>query len=861
MTSLRRPQHDKCDNGVPRARLHAELTRPERLVLIRAPHGYGKSTLVTDWLNCACSQVSSTVWVPRPVPGTSVPDYRAEVAARLDCRECEGGHHLPASTVGAPGSRVVVLDRVDLLGVDEVDAAVAQCLRLCRHVKVVATLCTGLFVDSPIAVGFEHTMLTADDLRYTREDTDRLHAVHGTRLRPAELDRVHRRAGGVPALEVVVHAATRDFVDGPDRGVRLDRTVTEILSRYVQARILTDPRIPGTADGMLLQLATARELTVEAVRHLTGASRPADILAALDLAGVLGRHVAEDGYRWRFTPAIREVLLTIARNTGIDTAAVLSGLGRFHVGRGEPVLALPLFVDAGDWVAVMTVVERDWIAVVTERPALLREALNRLPAEAIADRPGVRLGRILCTLPSTGAATDSRQVPPEVYTATAAAGDRTQQLAVGCLRSLILRSCGDIDGAVAHTRELGRLVEAMGAEVTQSTDSNSILSLMPVVRLHWAITYLLGGLSDDAAVELRLAYVDATSRGLGFVARTAAAFTALNWALVGETGRARAWLDIEQGRSGVIDNWLGGRARVAALTARALVGVDVLDLDAAGQALADLADIDEGEELWAFVAYARSRYALFTGRARIGLIELHRIVAANRTLFRAGAAVELLTAAEIDLRLACGEGNRALALANRVDPDGPWVSISVVRGQLLAGDLDGALSTSRRVDWMVRHHPRAQLGCSLAEAAASLGLGDHRSASRAWEEARHVSAMTGMLADVGAMPGHTVAALDALGGRDDGRGTDPTPRSRSVFPEQVRLVRLSERERVVLEQLARGQTVRDAAATLFVSVNTVKTQQRSLYRKLGVHTQGDAVSVARRLGLVHDHLHPGGASV
>jgi LuxR family transcriptional regulator, maltose regulon positive regulatory protein len=37
---------------------------------------------------------------------------------------------------------------------------------------------------------------------------------------------------------------------------------------------------------------------------------------------------------------------------------------------------------------------------------------------------------------------------------------------------------------------------------------------------------------------------------------------------------------------------------------------------------------------------------------------------------------------------------------------------------------------------------------------------------------------------------------------------------------------------------------------LYVSLNTVKTHQRALYRKLGVEDRGAAVQRARELGLV-----------
>ncbi|MGW4747542.1 helix-turn-helix transcriptional regulator [Streptomyces sp. NPDC004290] len=42
----------------------------------------------------------------------------------------------------------------------------------------------------------------------------------------------------------------------------------------------------------------------------------------------------------------------------------------------------------------------------------------------------------------------------------------------------------------------------------------------------------------------------------------------------------------------------------------------------------------------------------------------------------------------------------------------------------------------------------------------------------------------------------------------------------------------------------------DIAADLYVSVNTVKTHLKSVYRKLSVHRRNEAVRRARELGLL-----------
>jgi len=60
---------------------------------------------------------------------------------------------------------------------------------------------------------------------------------------------------------------------------------------------------------------------------------------------------------------------------------------------------------------------------------------------------------------------------------------------------------------------------------------------------------------------------------------------------------------------------------------------------------------------------------------------------------------------------------------------------------------------------------------------------------------------------------------------------------------------LSERERTVVRALVEADSTRDLAARLHVSPNTIKTQLRSIYRKLGVSSWADAVATAKRVGL------------
>ncbi|MGW6129542.1 response regulator transcription factor [Cellulomonas sp. NPDC055163] len=61
---------------------------------------------------------------------------------------------------------------------------------------------------------------------------------------------------------------------------------------------------------------------------------------------------------------------------------------------------------------------------------------------------------------------------------------------------------------------------------------------------------------------------------------------------------------------------------------------------------------------------------------------------------------------------------------------------------------------------------------------------------------------------------------------------------------------LTPREQAVLAELTEEVTVEEIAARLWVSRNTVKSQLRSVYRKLGVSTRAEAVARARDLRLL-----------
>jgi DNA-binding NarL/FixJ family response regulator len=79
-------------------------------------------------------------------------------------------------------------------------------------------------------------------------------------------------------------------------------------------------------------------------------------------------------------------------------------------------------------------------------------------------------------------------------------------------------------------------------------------------------------------------------------------------------------------------------------------------------------------------------------------------------------------------------------------------------------------------------------------------------------------------------------------------------RIKPLFSEAAMAAQLTQRERIVLDRLQSTASLEYIARSLVVSINTVKTQTRSIYRKLGANSREEAVRVAYDLGLLRPRL-------
>ena len=67
---------------------------------------------------------------------------------------------------------------------------------------------------------------------------------------------------------------------------------------------------------------------------------------------------------------------------------------------------------------------------------------------------------------------------------------------------------------------------------------------------------------------------------------------------------------------------------------------------------------------------------------------------------------------------------------------------------------------------------------------------------------------------------------------------------------EIDLPQLTLKETSVLKVIARGYSYKEAADHLNISPNTIPNHIKNIYRKLQVHSRGEAVYEALRLGII-----------
>ena len=559
--------------------------------------------------------------------------------------------------------------------------------------------------------------------------------------------------------------------------------------------------------------------------------------------------------------------------TAAQTEAQAPGTGadlhrraaRFYERNGSLANAVRHAASAGDWqLAARMVIDNLAISEIIEpqRGQSLAGEFLGMPDSEAWDEPQPYLVFAAATLAAGERESCAAALATAETILTRLPGEQEipARLTAAILRLAVSRQSGDLPLAAAAE---GR------AQALASMIPGDILARHPGIRAHLlaarGVVELWSGHLDEAVRTLGSGAAAATPPAAGSEQAGCLGYLALAESLRGGLRRA-AELAAKAAGAGTA----GGphppvrRSNPAAAIAMALVHLERNELrethsllEQADAALAASPDKLAGALAWLVAA----RAGVAEGRAQV--------TAQCVTKARSGWSVpdwldQRLTQVESHACLAAGHVRAALAAAERIDLDSsPEAAIMHARAWAATGDTSNtrrALAPALAAHTGVPEHVRLQAW--LIDAQVSYQSGDrargHRSLASALRLAGREQLRLPFIMERGWIQralerdpelARSYQRLLAPAVRDD---QVPAPLNAPV-PDQPAIVvvePLTEREREVLRHVSDMLNTAEVASEMYISINTVKTHLKSIYRKLAASHRREAVRRAQQLGLI-----------
>lgn len=492
-----------------------------------------------------------------------------------------------------------------------------------------------------------------------------------------------------------------------------------------------------------------------------------------------------------------------------------------------------------------------WTTLVSTEGAALRELIDGLPAP-LWDRDPWLVAAYGATWRSVGSPSRSAALPYFDAAFSMVTGETPLPARIGIQLhySAALRSLGRIDDAL-------RAADAAGALVQPDTT----LPLAWRIRFGAKVALQRGvalyhlGDYDSAKTELRTAAGLAESNLLlPERVECYSALAMLEYSL-GEFDDALAYAALARGASGdsgLLDSPFGA----ATLVAELLICVERNRL-ADAEGLAPRVEAAGERSDWEPLAfYSRATVSIISELYVEGLDLLRRCLQSYRTWSPPGAIVTVSEGLRATMLLRLGQTDSAWDVLGALQPTQHHANCPgrfIAHLRFITGDAAGALAALKDcVALGESHSSRTLVDVQLLTAAANYRLGSPALADVSFDRALMLAAHNGMRIPFRLVPGDVMRTmLDRAAQR-------PQPAVvRELFTdvedwgvqEGDGAPQLSERERDIVRELLRDRSVSEMADDLYISVNTVKSHLKSVYRKLGVGSRTAAVKRARELGL------------
>lgn len=262
----------------------------------------------------------------------------------------------------------------------------------------------------------------------------------------------------------------------------------------------------------------------------------------------------------------------------------------------------------------------------------------------------------------------------------------------------------------------------------------------------------------------------------------------------------------------------------------------------------ELARIDQhNNEFWPAIRLAEALLAVVNGETTTSLVRMQGYLVREReqpVAQRVGKS--MLVSASCLLNLAAGDPINALKIAAKSNSETSKTMMQA-RVRLAQGDPQEVLRLCTALGVAVQ--PRTRFAQAVLVLGASLQQNNRTVIGGAFRTVAALSEEYGLAMALNLLPAPDLERVLAES-RALGIELRIDPNTVSNIPGGLGRAELSARELAVLEELVMTGSAAEIAGHQFVSVNTVKSQLRSIYRKLGVSDRASALEAARVQGLV-----------
>ncbi|MER6124584.1 LuxR C-terminal-related transcriptional regulator [Streptomyces sp. NPDC001795] len=841
------------------------------LTLVNGPAGAGKTLLVADWVAAGGPQGPVAWLTVEPEdngPGVFwtyvLESLRRHGLASPDgigspARPGEVDHslltRLAARLSRCPQPLVLVLDEFDRVATS---AEVAEELQfVLRHAGgglrlLIISRTEPLLPLHRYRAAGEVTEIRGADLAFCPEETAELLGRHGMALSDDGTRALTERTGGWAAgLRLSILAA--QGADDPEVFLKDFEAGRSTLADFLLAEVL-DTQPAGTQD-LLLRTSILEQIHPGLANALTGREDAEPILVALQRANAFVQAIGHSWYRLH--PLFAEILRVHlrVRHPGLEPE-LHRRAARWLSEAGLLAEALPHAADAVDWEpAVNRFI--DELAIGRLLTGLDAERLDELFARMPPDASGpavdlVRAARELARHDIDRGLGHLRRAEEHLPT-DERSGSAALRLSCALLRVLAARTTGSADLAEAAARDMAAAERALPAERLARHPELPALMLADL-----GSAQLWAGRFDAARSTLSAAVRVDSGAETAFPRHECLARLALIDFLHGWPGRAETHAReavAEAERSGLSPE---ARTGVAQLVLAA-VAIDRDDLAAARTHLEHAASsrVPHDPVAAAGLPLLRSRLLLARGKPRAALRILEEGAHLPAVVEPSPWVNDRTAVTMSHAYLADGRPQAAREVLRAEGSTGPESLVAAARARIATGEGEAARDLLAALPTGHGEGPAITVRALLARAQAADALGDDSEAQRLVARALSVARPERLrrpFLESGPWlrrlarrrppltQGHEWLSA-SLAGRppsaavpDDGPAPPTEP--------------LSEREHEVLERLAQMMSTEEIATDLYLSVNTVKTHLKSLYRKLGATRRSEAVRRARELHLL-----------